>query len=100
MMSMMVDRIGWELAVLAVLCVVVVFFFPAMQGPYSAVNGPVTALRSAQAAVRLRLAIVQAALNAFGNYRISVPLGVHGAADLLEELQRSSLPECGIVLRC
>ena len=97
---MMVDRIGWELALLAVLCVVVVFFFPAMQGPYSAVNGPVTALRSAQAAARLRLAIVQAALNAFGNYRISVPLGVHCAADLLEEFQRSSLAECDMVLRC
>jgi ABC-type Fe3+ transport system permease subunit len=97
---MMVDRIGWELALLAVLCVVVVFFFPAVQGPYSAVNGPVSALRSAQAAARLRRAIVQSVLNTFGNYRISVLLGVNCAAELLEELPRSSLAECDIVLRC
>ena len=63
---MILRRIGWELAVVAVLvvlCVAVVFFFPAMDGPYSAVNGPVTALQSAQAAARLRVAIVQAAFS-------------------------------------
>jgi hypothetical protein len=97
---MMVSRIGWELALLAVLCVVVVFFFPAMQGPYSAVHGPVTALQSAQAAARLRLAIVQAVLNTFRNYRISVPLGMNCAADLFEEFLWPSLAECDTVLRC
>lgn len=67
---MILRRIGWELAVLAVLvvlCVAVVFFFPAMNGPYSAVNGPVTALQSAQAAARLRVAIVRAAFTLIQN---------------------------------
>jgi uncharacterized membrane protein len=94
---MMVSRIGRELALLAVLCVMVVFFFPPMQGPYSAVNGPVTALQSAQAAVRLRLAIVQAALNTFGICRVFMPLDC--AADLSEEFQSPSLAECDTVLR-
>lgn len=63
---MILRRFGWEiaaLAVLAVFCVAVVFFFPAIHGPYSAVNGPVTALQSARAAARLRVAIVQAAFS-------------------------------------
>lgn len=63
---MILRRLRWELAVLTVLvvfCVAVVFFFPAMDGPYSAVNGPVTALQSARVAARLRVAIVQAAFS-------------------------------------
>lgn len=70
---MIVRRLGWELAVLAtlvVLCVAVVFFFPAMDGPYSAVNGPVTALQSAQAAARLRVAITHAAFSLIHNAQI------------------------------
>ena len=38
-----------------------IFFFPAMQGPYSVVHGPVTALLAARAASGLRVAIVRAA---------------------------------------
>jgi hypothetical protein len=97
---MMVSQIGWELALLTVLCVVAVFFFPAMQGPYSAVHGPVTALQSAQAAARIRLSIVQALLNTFGNYRIPLPPGVNCAGGLFEELPWPNLAECDTVLRC
>jgi len=55
-------RIACALAIVAVLCVLAVFFFPGIEGPYSAVNGPVTALLSVRAASVLRLGIVQAAL--------------------------------------
>jgi len=55
-------RIACALAIVAVLCVLAVFFFPGSVGPYSAVNGPVTALLSLRAASVLRLGIVQAAL--------------------------------------
>jgi hypothetical protein len=48
--------------VVALLCVLTIFFFPAMQGPYSVVHGPVTALLSARAADGLRMTIVQAGL--------------------------------------
>lgn len=70
---MILRRIGCELAVLAVLvvlCVAVLFFFPAIDGPYSAVNGPVTALQSAQAAARLRIAIFQAAFSLTHNAQV------------------------------
>jgi len=67
-------RIERELAVLAVFCVLAIFLFPAMQGPYSAVNGPVTALQSARGAFRLRAAIVQSACQSLGTLPISLAI--------------------------
>jgi hypothetical protein len=61
---MRLGRIGYVLAVVAVLCVLAVFFFPGVEGPYSAVNGPVTALLSARAAAGLRMAMVHAGSSA------------------------------------
>ena len=68
---MISGHIGCELAVLTVLCVLMIFFFPVMQGPYSVAHGPVTALQAARAAARLRIIIVQGALNSLGNFLIS-----------------------------
>ena len=62
---MTLGRITYALAFVAVLCVLTVFFFHTIEGPYSAVNGPVTALLSARAALRVRMAIVQAGLGVF-----------------------------------
>ena len=50
-------RIACALAVFAALCVLAIFFFPSIDGPYSAVHGPVTALLSIRAAARLRVII-------------------------------------------
>jgi len=97
---MVSGRIGSELAVMAVLCVLMIFLFPAMQGPYSVVHGPVTALLAARAAVRLRIAIVQGALNSVGNYLVS-PLVVLSWISLSPaEFQSISLPEYNTILRC
>jgi hypothetical protein len=97
---MISGRIGSELAVMAVFCVLMIFLFPAMQGPYSVVNGPVTALLAARAAVRLRIAIVQGALNSVGNYVVS-PLVVLSWISLSPaEFQSISLPEYNTILRC
>jgi hypothetical protein len=57
-------RMACALAVFSVLCVLSIFLFPAMKGPYPAVHGPVTALLSMRAAARLRLGIVLAGLSA------------------------------------
>jgi len=97
---MILSRIGWELAVLAVLCVVAIFFFPAMQGPYSAVNGPVTALQSAQAAARVRVGIVQAALSLIGNFQIPSLAWVRSATVVSIEPQAPSFVDCSAILRC
>lgn len=52
-------RIGCELAILAVVCVLSIFLFPVMRGPYSATHGPVTALQSVRATTKLRVAMIR-----------------------------------------
>jgi hypothetical protein len=100
---MILSRIGWELTVLvllALLGVAAIFFFPAIQGPYSAINGPVTALQSAQAAARLRVAIVQAAFSLISNFQIPSLAWVRAAIILSIEPQAPSYVECITILRC
>jgi hypothetical protein len=98
---MISGHIGCELAVLTVLCVLMIFFFPVMQGPYSVVHGPVTALQAARAAARLRIIIVQGALNSLGNFLIS-PLVTLSSWMLLSqaEFRSVSVPEYNTILRC
>ena len=98
--SMIHDRIGCELAVLTILCVLMIFFFPLMQGPYSVVHGPATALQAARAAARLRIVIVQGALNSLGSFLIS-PLVILSWMLLSQaEFCSVGLPEYNTVLRC
>jgi predicted exporter len=61
--AMTPSQLACGLAVLAVACVLAVFFFPAMQGPYSVVHGPVTVRQAARAAAGLRMAVNRAGLN-------------------------------------
>jgi len=56
-----------ELSVLVGVCVLAMFFVPAVQGPYSATHGPVTAMQAARAGVRVRITIAQNALNGGGH---------------------------------
>jgi len=58
---MISGRITCELAVAAVFCVLVIFLFPSVQGPYSVVHGPATALLASRAASRTKAVMVQAA---------------------------------------
>lgn len=57
-------RIACGLALIAVLSVLGIFLFPSLQGPYSAVHGPATALLSIRAASGLRAMIGRAGLTA------------------------------------
>ena len=100
---MILRRIGCELAVLAVLvllCVAFVFFFPAMDGPYSAVNGPVTALQSAQAAARLRVAIVRAAFALVYNVQIPYLTWMNFATSVCIEPLTPACVDDSTILRC
>lgn len=58
--SMSPGRIACALAVVAVLSVLSIFFFPSLQGPYSVVHGPVSALLSLRAATMVRNAMTRA----------------------------------------
>jgi hypothetical protein len=101
---MISGRTECALAVLAVFCVLIVFFFPALQGPYPAVHGPVTALLSLRAAARLRLGIM-------GNGLRAICARVARARVIMVALQRaeflvfhfapeSSSAALGSILRC
>jgi len=91
-------RIRWELAVLAVLCVMTIFLFPATQGPYSVVHGPASALQGARAAARLRMVIAQSALTPNLLGATLVVLFWILVANM--ECQSVGLPEYSTILRC
>jgi membrane-associated protease RseP (regulator of RpoE activity) len=97
---MIAGRIGCELALVAVVCVLTIFLFPAVQGPYSVVNGPVTALQAIRTAARMRKLIMQAAFRFLRNGLIS-PLAFLGWMSLPQTgFHLVALPECNAILRC
>lgn len=55
----------YEVSCLIVICILSLFFFPAPEGPYPAVHGPVTALQAARSSARLHGAIAAAVVNVF-----------------------------------
>jgi hypothetical protein len=61
-------HVAFVFAVASIVCVLAVFFFPAVQGPYSAVHGPVTVMHAARAAAGVRLAVVRAGLTAYRSH--------------------------------
>ena len=96
-------RIACALAVLAVFCVLAIFFLPGHEGPYPAVHGPVTALLSIRATARLRV-IIRAGVRAVRNW-------VHRTSLALVRLSPTSkisaefpltipLTGCLLILRC
>jgi hypothetical protein len=83
----------------AVFCVLAIFLFPSVQGPYSAVNGPVTALQAARSAARLRTAILQAAIRSLGNFLIA-PVSLFRLSLAQPELGSGTTPGYVTILRC
>jgi hypothetical protein len=98
--SMISGRIGCELAVVAAFCVLTIFLFPGMQGPYSVVHGPVTALLAVRAAAKVRIGILQGALRSLANHLI-LAIVVFSRMSLIELIsQTAALLESGTILRC
>ncbi len=93
-------RIGAEWAVVAVFCVLTIFLFPAGQGPYSTVNGPVTALQAVRAAARLRLAIIQCALKSLRDSAFLLLTAFFGMDSPVAECKPISPAACTSMLRC
>jgi|SRR5215469_2045636 len=97
-------RVACGLALLAVFCVLGIFFFPVVDGPYSAVHGPVTALLSIRAAARLRMTIVRARITAlrgwFGSVGMALATPSRAALEKAAAGSNRVLVDLGIVLRC
>jgi hypothetical protein len=92
-------QLSYEVAVLAILCSTALFFFPAVRGPYSAVHGPVTALRSIQKRLRIWLVMALAALHVFGG-RLTACHFVLWMLLRSVLSSRWSPPESALALRC
>ena len=99
---MQLNRIESALALIAVVCVLSIFFFPAMRGPYSVVHGPVTALLAARAAAGLRMAIagVRLVRDRMGCARMELALSVWAALPLAEFRVNRLSASGSAVLRC
>jgi hypothetical protein len=89
-----------DLAVVTAFCVLAIFLFPAMQGSYSAMHGPVTALQAARSAARLRTAIVQFARTLSQDCRISLLTIFSLTPAATAEFMPVGLAECDGTLRC
>jgi hypothetical protein len=93
-------RIATAIAAIALVSVMAVFFFPAVQGPYSAVHGPVTVFHAARAAAGLRMTVVRAGLNSIrGHYRSTMVL-LPWTVELKAEFRLVPFAGCNTTLRC
>jgi hypothetical protein len=99
---MRLSRIEGALALIAVICVLSIFFFPAMRGPYSVVHGPVTALLAARAAAGLRMSIagVRVVRERLAGAHFARAQSVWTPIPFLEFPNNSLSAECISVLRC
>jgi hypothetical protein len=92
-------QFGYEFAILMILAIIGIFLFPVAGGSYSAMHGPVTALRSATAKLKMWLLLTLAGLYVWGCLRSSNLIGLcahYGHA----RLPRPSVPEDCLVFRC
>lgn len=92
------QHLGYELTIFAIFCTVAIFVFPAASGSYSAVHGPVTALLSLRAKVKLWLGMAVTALQSARIIPASFA-GRHTAPQMIL-LAQSSPPEQSTILRC
>ena len=97
---MISEGMGYELAAVAIGSVLLVSLFPSAAGPYSAVHGPVTALRSAQAATSLRSVIVASAVSIPFTLRANFRLGAGLDRKVRERRVDLRSPERSSMRRC
>lgn len=98
---MLTSQFGRCIGLSAIVCVLLLFFFPLAQGNFQSTHGPVTALRSKRSLLLLFLAIVQTALLVFG---VLLPRTLfrrrHSVSSMTEPPELSLLDSSGSILRC
>ena len=94
-------RIASALALVSILSVLAVFFFPTIEGPYSAVNGPVTALLSVRAAAGLRTAIVRAGISGLPLwFSLCIAITCCALSKIAEVVTQEVCTRRSLILRC
>jgi hypothetical protein len=91
-------HLGYEFIIFAIVCTVAIFAFPAATGSYSAVHGPVTALLSLRARLKLWLGMAVAALQ--WARVIPISFSAQRTARQMILLSQSVPPEQSTILRC
>jgi len=89
-------HLGYELALVAVICTLAIFLFPSASGPYCIVHGPVTALRAMRARVLLliSLAVTLLGLASVALLRLGAAIESFLAFDQIDPLRQSSTLRC------
>jgi hypothetical protein len=85
---------------MALVSVMAVFFFPTVQGPYSAVHGPVTVFHAARAAAGLRMTVVLAGLNSVRGHCRSAMVPLLWTVEWKAEFRPVPFAGCDTSLRC
>jgi hypothetical protein len=92
-------HLGYEFAILTATCIVAIFLFPVVWGPYTAIHGPVTALLSLRMKLRLWLGMALAALpwleSVFSNR-----FAASGGQRRIARLSQAISLQDAMVLRC
>jgi hypothetical protein len=92
-------HLGYEFIIFAIVCTVALFVFPAATGSYCAVHGPVTALLSLRAKLKLWIGMAFCAQQLAAR---TAPLKVAAehAVRHMNLLAQSVPPEQSTILRC
>jgi hypothetical protein len=92
----MMRHLGYELALVAMLCTLAIFLFPAVSGPYPIVHGPVTALRAMRAWLLLLISLTLALVGLAR--RVATRLGqavtFNPVLQWIDPLHQSSILRC------
>jgi hypothetical protein len=93
---MMHRHLGYELALVAIVCTLAVFLFPAVSGPYPIVHGPATALRALRAWLLLLIALTLAliGLGRLLATRFGLAVSFIPVPSRIDPLQQSSVLRC------
>lgn len=89
-------HLGYELALMAMICTLAIFLFPGVSGPYPIVHGPVTALRAMRSRLVLlvRLTLTLVGLAGLLARRAEIIYPFLSGFERIEPLQQSSILRC------
>ncbi|MGD0214900.1 MAG: hypothetical protein ABSB87_16865 [Terriglobales bacterium] len=95
---MIPEHTAYEFTIIAIFCTVAILVFPAASGSYVVVHGPVTALQSLRAKLKLWLGMAAAARQL--RHLIPTKFAAPQTARHMILLTQSDLPEQSTTLRC